>query len=107
MNREDIESAFRALIEKKDAAPLEGLIAGLATNSDILQKAPVPREALPLQKQYLAATLALKENVELLKNYQTDFVGVLVAASRIDNLRGVFQSVAEGIKALEKQYNIT
>lgn len=107
VNREDIESAFRALTEKKDSAPLERLIAGLATNSDILKKAPVPREALSLQKQYLAGTLALKDNIELLNNYQTDFVGVLVAASRIDNLRGVFQSVAEGIKALEKQHGIT
>lgn len=107
VKREDIESAFRALTEKSDASSLERLIAGLATNSDILRQAPVPHEALTLHKQYLAATLTLKENVELLKTYQTDFVGVLVAASRIDNLRGVFQSVAEDIKALEKKYNIT
>lgn len=107
VKREDIESAFRALTETKDAAPLEKLITGLTTNSDILAEAPVPREALSLQKQYLAATLALTENIQLLKNYQTDFVGVLVAASRIDNLRSVFQSVAEGIKALEKKYEIT
>lgn len=104
---EDIDAAFRMLTEKKDGKPLDDLIAALAKNAEILRGAPVPGEALALHKQYLAATLALKANVESLKGYQADFVGALVAASRIDNLRGVFRAIAEGVKELEKQYGIT
>lgn len=107
VSNEDIERAFRTLTEQKDPKAIDQLIAALSTNVEILRTAPVPQETLALHKQYLAATLALKQNAEALKDYQTDFVGVLVAASRIDNLRGVFRAVAEGIKALEKQYNIT
>lgn len=104
---EHIDDAFRTLTEKKDGKPLDDLIAALGRNAEILRGAPVPGEAIALHKQYLAATLALKANIEHFKNYQTDFVGVLVAASRIDNLRGVFRAVAEGIKELERQYGIT
>lgn len=107
VDAEGIEKAFKALTIEKNAQPLDDLIAALARNAEILRAAPVPGEARALGKQYLAATLALTENVELLKNYQTDFVGVLVAASRIDNLRGVFRAVADGITELERKYNIT
>lgn len=103
----DVDRAFRTLIERADPATLDGLSATLTTNADLLRGAPVPGEALALHKQYLAATLSLKENVEMLKNYQTDFVGVLVAASRIDNLSGVFRAVEEGIRELERQYGLT
>lgn len=107
VDTEDIETALQALTTEKNAQPLDDLTAALAQNAEVLRAAPVPEEALALGKQYLAATLALKENIELLKNYQTDFVGVLVAASRIDNLRGVFRAVADGIAELERKYNIT
>lgn len=107
VDAEDIETAFKALTTEKNAQPLDDLVAALARNAEVLRAAPVPREALALQKQYLAATLALTENAEGLKNYQGDFVGVLVAASRIDNLRGVFRAVSEGIAALERKYGIT
>ncbi len=102
-----IDRAFRALTETKNAQPLEDLLAAINRNADELRRAPVPREAVSLHTQYLAATLALRQNIELLKNYQSDFVGVLVAASRIDTIAGVFQSVEEGIRTLEKKYGIT
>lgn len=106
VRQEEIEAAFRALATEKNSAPLDALLAALARNVEELQKAPVPGEALSLHKQYLAGTLALRENIEVLKRYETDFVGVLVAASRIDTLGGVFRAVEEGIRDLEKKYDI-
>ncbi|MDP3685445.1 MAG: thrombospondin type 3 repeat-containing protein [bacterium] len=107
VSAEEISTAFKTLTSTKNSQPLKDLVGKLTQNVEELKKAPAPGEALALHKQYVAAATALKENAEKLLDYQADYVGALVAASRIENLRGVFKAVEDGIKDLEKKYNIT
>lgn len=107
VSAEEIAVAFRTLTSVKDDQPLRDILVKLERNVTELTAAPAPSEALSLHRQYVAASLALKNNVEALLPYQQDVVGALVAASRIENLRGVFRAVAEGIRDLEKKYHIT
>lgn len=104
---EEISASFRTLTSAKNPQPLTALIGKLAQNVEELKKAPVPGEALALHKQYVAAAQALKENTEKLRAYQSDYVGALVAASRIENLRGVFRAVGQAMKELEEKYRIS
>ncbi|TSC64351.1 MAG: thrombospondin type 3 repeat-containing protein [Parcubacteria group bacterium Gr01-1014_106] len=103
----DVSKAFATLTQSNNDAPLRDVIGKFDRNLTELKKAPVPGEAVALHKQYVAATLALKENAERLLKYREDYVGALVAASRIENLRGVFQAVETGIRDLEKKYKIS
>lgn len=107
VSAEEISVAFKTLTSTKTPQPLKDLVGKLTQNVEELKKAPAPGEVLALHRQYVAAAQALKENAEKLLNYQADYVGALVAASRIENLRGVFKAVADGIKELEKKYGIT
>lgn len=102
-----ITTAFQTMTTDKNEAPLRDLADKLARNVAELKAAPVPGEALALHKQYVAAATALQEGTEALLRYRTDYVGALVAASRIENLRGVFRAVADGMKALEVKYGLT
>ncbi|TSC72322.1 MAG: hypothetical protein G01um101438_640 [Parcubacteria group bacterium Gr01-1014_38] len=104
---EEISAAFRTLTSTKNPQPLTDLVGTLTRNVEELKKAPVPGEALALHTQYVAAAQALKDNTEKLVSYQSDYVGALVAASRIENLRGVFRAVTDGIKDLEQKYGIS
>lgn len=103
----DVSKAFATLTQSSNDAPLRDVIAKFDRNLTELKKAPAPGEVVALHKQYVAATLALKENAERLLKYREDYVGALVAASRIENLRGVFQAVESGIRDLEKKYKIS
>lgn len=103
----EIALAFRALTSTNDERPLQDIAAKVAGNLAELKKAPVPGEALALHRQFVAATLALGESTKSLLAYRNDLIGALVAASRIENLGGVFRAVGEGIRALETKYNIT
>lgn len=107
VSAEQLSAAFKTLATNGDEAPLRTLVAKLSRNVEELKKAPVPGEAIALHKQFVAAAVALKDNAESLLAYRTDYVGALVAASRIENLRSVFKAVAEGIETLEKKYGIT
>lgn len=103
----DIAAGFETFTKTGNAQPLQDIVATLSKNVDELKQAPVPGEAVALQKQYVAASLALRDNTRKLLDYRTDYVGALVASSRIENLRGVFQAVEQGIEDLEKKYGIT
>lgn len=103
---EDITAAFTTLTGKKDSAPLDKLIANLKSNTQIFRAVSAPKEVTELHKKYLSAVVALQNNTEALKNYQTDYMSVLVAASRIEGLRAVFTEVGTEIQNLEKKYNI-
>jgi hypothetical protein len=103
---EDIITAFNALTNKKDPVPLNTVIANLKGNTQIFRDVMVPKEVVELHKKYLGAVLALQNNTETFKNYQTDYASVLVAASRIEGLRGVFAEVGNEIKVVEKKYDI-
>ncbi|MDO8512829.1 MAG: hypothetical protein Q7S57_06175 [bacterium] len=103
---EEITTAFTTLTSKKDSAPLDKIIANLKNNTQIFRDVSVPKEVAELHKKYLSAVVALQTNTETLKNYQTDYVSVLVAASRIEGLRAVFAEVGTEIKVLETKYGI-
>jgi hypothetical protein len=103
----DLSHAFARLTQEKEEAPLRDVLGKLNQNLTELRQAPVPGDALALHRQYLAATLALKASAEKLLAYQADYVGALVAASRIENLRGVFRAVEQGVRDLEQKYRIT
>ncbi len=102
-----IASAFETLTKTGNAQSLNDIVAKLAKNVDELKKAPVPGEAVALHKQFVAASMALRDNAQKLLDYRTDYVGALVASARIENLRGVFQAIEQGIRDLEKKYGIT
>ncbi len=102
----DITQAFQTLVSTKKTDTLDGIIGKLETNIQTLKIIAVPTEAVPLHKKYLAASLALLENTKRLRGYQQDTIGTLVAASRIEGLRPVFQETEASIKALEKKYTI-
>lgn len=103
---EQISTAFSALTSKNNPIPLDGLITNLKGNTKIFRDAQVPKEVVELHKKYLSAVIALQTNTEALKNYKTDYVSVLVAASRIEGLRAVFAEVGNDIKKLETKYGI-
>lgn len=103
---EQITTAFTTLTSKNDPTALDSLIVGLKGNTKIFQDVQVPKEVVELHKKYLAAVVALQTNTETLQNYKTDYVSVLVAASRIEGLRPIFTEVGNDIKALEKKYGI-
>lgn len=107
VSAEQLSAAFKTLATNGDEAPLTSLVAKLSRNVEELKRAPVPGEAIALHKQFVAATVALRDNAEKLLAYRTDYIGALVAASRIENLRSVFKTVAEGIQELEKKYAIS
>lgn len=107
VSAEQLSAAFKTLATNGDEAPLTSLVAKLSRNVEELKRAPVPGEAIALHKQFVAATVALRDNAEKLLAYRTDYVGALVAASRIENLRSVFKAVAEGIQQLEEKYGIS
>lgn len=103
----DISSAFTSITTEKNAAPLDSVLKKLDRNAAALADVSVPREALALHKQYLGASLALRESAQLLRNYRADYIGALVGSSRLETLRGTFREIEKGIQALEKKYNIT
>lgn len=103
---EQITTAFSELTGKNDSTALNKVIGDLKNNTQIFRNVAVPKDAVEIHKKYLGAVVALQTNTEALKNYQTDYVSVLVAASRIEGLRQVFTEVGSDIKNLEKKYNI-
>jgi len=103
---EEITAAFTTFTGKNDPTPLDLVIAKLKGNTQIFRDTEVPKEVAELHKKYLSAVVALQNNTETLKNYQQDYVSVLVAASRIEGLKAVFTEVGDDIKILEKKYNI-
>lgn len=104
---EDITTAFEALTKTRNAGLLDAIITDLAENVEALKRVEVPREAVSLHTTYLAASIALLDNTRALKSYETDYVGALVAASRIQGLSTEFDRVEQDIQALEKKYTIT
>ncbi len=107
VDAEDITTAFTALTEKRDPAPLDDVLRKIRQNVTVLKETAVPEEALNLHVLYLTGTIALEENTVKLQHYATDFVGALVAASRISELRTTFEKVGNDIQSLEKKYNIS
>jgi len=103
---EQITTAFKTLTATNNSAPINKIISDLQNNTSIFRDVDVPLEAIPVHKKYLAAVVALQDNTQALRNYQTDYASVLVAASRIEGLRAVFTEVGNDIQALEKKYNI-
>lgn len=107
VSADEIAQSFQDLTRTGNAQPLLGIIGRLSQNVEELKKAPVPGETIALHKQFLAASTALRDNTQKLLDYRTDYVGALVASSRIENLRGVFRAIEDGIKTLEKKYGLT
>lgn len=102
----EIGTAFRTFTSTKKSESLNAILTRLRENIATLKGIAVPTEARSIHETYLAATMALAENVELLLRYDQDYVGTLVAAARIEGLRVSFDTVAKGITDLEKKYNI-
>jgi thrombospondin type 3 repeat protein len=103
----DIASAFQTFTKNRDVAPLDRVLADLAGNVEALRAVRAPSEVRTLHKTYLAAAISLRDNARALKGFQADIVGAIVAASRIEGLRGIFAEIERDIKALEKKYGIT
>jgi hypothetical protein len=103
----EILEAFQTLTTDRNPEPLNTIANDIENNVDVLTRVEVPAEAVELHKKYLAGSLSLLENTERLRHYQQDTVGALVAASRIESLRQVFDEVAKSIQELEKKYTIT
>lgn len=106
VNTTAITEAFQALVRDGNPEKLSAIIRDLEVNVAVLRDVEVPQEAVLLHKKYLAGAMALLENTKRLGTYQTDYVGALVAASRIEGIRKVFREVTEDIRALEKKYTI-
>ena len=106
VSTQQITEAFQTLVREKHPEKLSDIIRDLEGNVAVLRSVEAPQEAVPLHKKYLAGAIALLENTQRLETYQTDYVGALVAASRIEGIREVFREVAEDIRDLEKKYNI-
>lgn len=107
VDTKNITDAFTVLVQTGNSAQLDAVIAKIRNNLAVFQKTSVPEEAKELHKKYLGAVTALLNNAEALKNYKNDYVGTLVAASRLEGLRAIFTEIQADIKNLEKKYNIT
>jgi len=103
---EQITAAFTALTQQDNPTPLTKIITDLENNAAIFRAVEVPKEVTELHKKYLSAVLALLDDTRMLKNYKSDYVSALVAASRLEGLKPVFTEVEDEIKALETKYGI-
>ncbi|PIT98432.1 MAG: hypothetical protein COT71_00885 [Candidatus Andersenbacteria bacterium CG10_big_fil_rev_8_21_14_0_10_54_11] len=102
----DLEVAFREMATARNAAPMQQVISALTQNLSVLFDASAPAEAAELHRKFVAATTALLDNARLLQAVDTDFVGSLIAAKRIEELGGVFQQAAEQVRTLEEKYGL-
>ncbi len=102
-----ITGAFDALVKTGNTAPLEAAIAGIDKNLGIFYALAAPEELKELHTLLLTATQSLSDNTKALKGYATDYVGTLVAASRIESLKAAFEKIENDVAAAEKKYNLS
>lgn len=106
VSSDDIQQAFQQSYGNKDARAIDDIMKKLETNYTTLKSITPPEEAVSLHGELLASSKSLLENVRLLQNVATDFVGALIGAKNIETLSTNFSSIAEQIAALEKKYSI-
>jgi len=103
---DEIDVAYRAAYQNQESAELETILAALTKNVEILQATAVPASAVDLHVLLLSASTSLRDNVALLLNMDTDFVGGLIGARNIEVLGADFAEVAKQVAALEKKWGI-
>lgn len=106
VSSDDITQAWQAAIGRGNSGLINDIVSKLASNLAILKDVSAPAEATTLHKQFLAASEALLNNVKLLQNMKTDFVGGLIGAKNIEELGSVFNDIAKQISDLETKYGL-
>lgn len=108
ISSEDIQQAYQKYYADPQHSPeLPALGKSLEQNVAALKLVAAPSEVFELHRQLLASSQALVDNVILLENTPTDFIGGLIGAKKIEDLGPVFQSIADSIKQLETKYKLS
>lgn len=102
----DLEAAFRLQVNSGSAESMQTIIASLENNLTLFKATAAPAEVRDIHTRLVAATQALLDNARLLRNIDNDFVGGLIAARKIEELGGVYQTLAADIQALEQKYDL-
>lgn len=105
VTNERIEQGLTAYLQT-NPAPLNQLVTELDANITTLTTMAAPTEAQELHTTLVAATQALRDNVNLLRTMNEDFVAGLIASANIDRLGTTFQEIAQQVAALETKYGI-
>ena len=98
-----------ALAKQESGEDLQALVAiraSIENNFTIFKSVKAPKEATELHTKLLQATLALMNNITLLQNMKTDFIGGLIGQKNLADLNAVFTDIGTQILALETKYNI-
>lgn len=107
VTNERIEAAMQKELVSVGDVSLDEILAELERNVDVITAVEAPAEVAELHTQYVQASMALRDNVQLLNGMADgDFVGGLIGAKNIEGLAPIFLDIAEKVKALEEKYNI-
>lgn len=102
----DIEAAFRLQVNSQNKQPMSDIVTALTNNVTTLKAVAAPAEVVEMHTKLVAASQALRDNVDLLSRVDQDFVGALIAAQNIEDLGTVFQQLADEVKGLEGKYGL-
>lgn len=102
ITNQDIEAAWRISYQNGQREDIEQLVGQLHENVDILEKIEAPAELEELHVKVVAASHALTNNAELLRDMNQDFVGGLIGAKNIELLTAVFAEIEAEIDKLDE-----
>ncbi len=102
----DLEAAFRLQVSSANSEPMIKIAEALRNNVEILEAVEVPAEAAAFHTKLLAASMSLRDNANLLRDVNKDFVGGLIGAKNIEELGLVWQELAAEINNLEVKYGL-
>ncbi|MBI1834162.1 MAG: hypothetical protein HYR90_05055 [Candidatus Andersenbacteria bacterium] len=106
ISSDDIAQAFQKSFGQEQHADLDAIIEKLKANIAILKEAAAPAEAAELHKKLVAASEALLQNVQLLRNMKVDYVAGLIGAKNLEGLATTFTEITTSIKDLESKYGL-
>lgn len=98
----EIESAWRLAYQNNQPETINDLVQKLLENVKTLEAIEAPAQQATLHTKLVAASHALVNNTELLRDMKSDWVGGLIGAKNIDELGAVFKGIESEVNALNK-----
>lgn len=102
VSNEEIEKAWRAAYVNNQPEAINEVITKLLANARTLEAVAAPKNLVELHTKLIAASHALVNNAERLRDMNRDFVGGLIGAKNIEDLAPVFQEIEAEIDRLDK-----
>lgn len=103
VTNEEIEKAWRAAYESNTTDEIADVIRRLIENARTLEAVVAPKELEEFHTKLVAATHALVNNTERLRDMSRDFVGGLIGAKNIEELGPIFREIEAEIDRLDEE----